>query len=121
MTDKLELTITDTDGDKVEFLKSAISGRGYVSVNGSMQVRLSDEHQARIADFFAEEAPVQEELGPFYLLRQRKDNPLKIKVMYAGTASARLFTTRAKADEAHKRMTDQHGSKFTFTVVKEVK
>ena len=95
-----------------------------MEVNGEVQVRFLKSQQEQIVEFLTQGQPepvVQEDTGVFYLIRQRKDNPLKLKVMFANTSSAKLFTTRAAADAHQKRMTEQHGAKFTFFVVKEVK
>lgn len=61
-------------------------------------------------------------LKEFYLIRQRKDNPLKLKVMYANTKARKTFFTRADADDHQARMTRDHGTIYNFFVVeKEVK
>lgn len=121
MTNRKELVITDNSNDTAKFIISDISGKGYVSVNGETQVRFEDEEMYAISKFFAQPQPEQEEVGLFFLLRQRKDNPLKIKVMFANSSSAKFFTTRKEADLHQERMTHQHGVKFNFFVVKEAK
>lgn len=128
MTKQLELTLTDSHGDKAVFMLSDTTGWAYVQVNGEMQVRLLPTQQTELVEFLTQDV-VQEEpekevdtdAGLFYLIRQRKDNPLKVKVMFANTSSAKLFTSRAKADAHQDRMTRQHGDKYTFFVVKEAK
>lgn len=126
MNEPLKLTFTDSHNDTVAFHRSEVTNLAYVSVNGEVQVRLSEEQQKEASAFLTPHkepvcAEVDPDVGMFYLLRQRKDNPLKIKVMFAGVPHARFYTSRAKAEEGKRRMTDQHGTKFTFTVVKEVK
>lgn len=127
MTEQYKLDFTDSHGDKAEFQRSDTTGYAYVSVNGEMQVRLVQGQQRELIDFLSQgfPAPVQEpevkrDSGLFYLIRQRKDNPLKLKVMFANTTSAKLFTSRASADAHQKRMTDQHGIKFNFFVTEAV-
>jgi hypothetical protein len=118
MLNRNELVVQDDSKDTATFIKSEITDWAYVSVNGETQVRFETKDRKAIVDFLA--LP-EEDTGVFYLLRQRKDNPLKIKVMFANTSSAKLFTSRAAAVTHQERMTRQHGVKFTFTVVKEAK
>lgn len=126
MTQRAELEIGDSHNDTVQLIKSEITGNVYVSVNKGMQVRLEGPEQKQVLDFFTKAAdqPVtvtDSDAGLFYLIRQRRDNPLKLKVMFANTASAKMFTSRASANEHKDRMDRQHGTKFKFFVVKEVK
>lgn len=118
MTTRKELNITDSNGDAAKFTKSEITGNGYVSVNSGDCVRILPHQLQEVAEFFSEPAA---EIGRFFLIRQRKDNPLKFKIMFANHAEVKLFTSRAMADAHQVRMTEQHGHKFNFFVVKEAK
>ena len=57
-------------------------------------------------------------LDTYFLIRQRKDNPLKLKVMFANTSSSKEFTSERAALEHQSRMTRDHGMRFNFFVVK---
>lgn len=129
MTEQYKLDFTDSHGDKAEFQRSDTTGYAYVSVNGEVQVRLVQTQQQELIEFLAQgfPVPVQEpepepkpDAGLFYLIRQRKDNPLKLKVMFANTSSAKMFTSRASADQHQEHMTRQHGDKFKFFVTEAV-
>lgn len=124
---RLTLDLIDSHDDKAQFVRSETNGNVYVSVNDVIQVRLLKPQQQELIEFLTQEtinveAPVQEpDTGLFYLIRQRKDNPLKLKVVFANTSSAKMFTTRAAANDHKGRMDRQHGDKFKFFVVKEAK
>lgn len=122
MTERLELTITDDARDAAKFIRSPITSNWYVQVNDQAQVRIRKEQQKELVDFLTQGSAKEEpDSGLFYLIRQRRDNPLKLKVMFANTTSAKMFTSRASANEHKGRMDRQHGDKFKFFVVKEVK
>lgn len=55
--------------------------------------------------------------GEFYVMRQRKDDPLKLKVIFANSSEKKVFTSERLAVEHQERMTRQHGGKFIFFVV----
>lgn len=113
------LEITDGAGDTVKVQISNITGYAYVSVNDDTQVRLLPEN---VEEFVAYLTPKGEPTqDTYYLLRQRKDNPLKVKVMFANTSDSKHFLSRDEANAHQESMTRQHGTKYTFTVVKEVK
>lgn len=117
MTQRAELEIGDSHNDTVQFIKSEVTGFVYISVNKGMQVRLEDPEKKQVLDFFSEE---ENDSGLFYVLRERRDNPLKIKVLFSNNSSSKFFTSRAQADLHQKRMTEQHGIKFKFSVVETV-
>ena len=76
----------------------------------------SQEEIAKLRDALAE--PVAPTLNTYFLIRQRKDNPLKLKVMFANTTSSKEFTSERAALEHQARMTRDHGNTFNFFVVK---
>lgn len=76
----------------------------------------SQEEIAKLRDALAE--PVAQTLNTYFLIRQRKDNPLKLKVMFANTTSSKEFTSERAALEHQARMTRDHGNTFNFFVVK---
>lgn len=118
MLNRNELVIQDEQKDTATFTKSEITNWAYVSVNKEAQVRFEEKDRKAVVEFLA--LP-EEDVGVFYVLRQRKDNPLKIKVIFAHTSSTKMFTSRAAAVAHQVRMTEQHGIKYKFTVVKEAK
>lgn len=90
----------------------------YDGVGRCVLVKVDNSRHGPLNFFFREIRQAVETLPEFYLIRQRKDNPLKLKVMYANDSSKKMFTTRRDADAHEARMTRQHGTKFNFFVVK---
>lgn len=76
----------------------------------------SQEEIAKLREALVE--PVALTLNTYFLIRQRKDNPLKLKVMFANTTSSKEFTSERAAMEHQARMTRDHGNTFNFFVVK---
>ena len=76
----------------------------------------SQEEIAKLRDALVE--PVALTLNTYFLIRQRKDNPLKLKVMFANTTSSKEFTSERAVLEHQARMTRDHGNTFNFFVVK---
>lgn len=112
------LEITDGAGDTVKVQISNITGYAYVSVNDDTQVRLIPENIEEVVAYLTPKAePTQD---TYYLIRQRKDNPLKVKVMFANTSDSKHFLSRSEADAHQERMTRQHGTTYKFFIVKEV-
>lgn len=86
--------------------------------NGNMLAGMlfSLEEINKLRDALVE--PKAPTLDTYFLIRQRKDNPLKLKVMFANTTSSKEFTSERAAIEHQARMTRDHGHTFNFFVVK---
>ncbi len=115
-------THTDSAGDTVNFSKTTQSGRVYVSVNGLHQVRLLAAEVESLVEFLKPPAPVEdvlEDVGIFFLLRQKKSDPSKVKVCWAESTVSRMFTSRGRAEACAKRQNENYPDWKYFVVEKE--
>lgn len=116
------MKITDAQGDKVEFSKGISTGYAYVAVNSGDQVRLLPEQRQEVAEFLqVEKAPVKPDEGIFFMLRQKKSKPVKVKVCFPGQTHTKEYTSRSKAEEDAKRLCEQYPEWNYFIVEKEGK
>lgn len=118
-----ELVHHDKEGDFVKIKTSNTTGNTYISVNGGDEVRIRPEQMERFREFFAEpvetEAVGVEMTGLFFLLRQKKDDPSKVKVCWAESTTSKLYTSRVKAEWAAARQNSQYPKWNYFVVEKE--
>ena len=63
-------------------------------------------------------------MSEFYVLRQSRKNPLKIKVCFAGSEAERSYTgenAQRRAEYLAADLERQHGEQFTYFVAKKEK
>lgn len=83
-----------------------------------MQNLMFNPAEMKLLTGFLAPAPVAPLVEEYYLIRQRKDDSLRLKVMFANNSTSKLFQSKRLADEHKVRMTSQHGEKYNFFVVK---
>lgn len=120
------MKITDAQGDKVEFSKGISTGYAYVAVNSGDQVRLLPEQRQEVAEFLqVEKAPAKPDEGVFFLMRQKKSNPAKVKVCFAPDgleggvydSKNKEYHSRERADRACAKQNAKYGDKWNYFVV----
>jgi hypothetical protein len=121
-----QITLKSRFGKSLQFESSNI-------VTGATSVTLRDSEGAFIqnilfngsemnllAGYLAPEPQAPSDKGVFFLLRQSKAKPSKVKVCFAESADSKEFTSRARAEAAAKRQNANYPEWNYFVVEKEI-
>lgn len=101
--DAMEVTYRDGDGN----------------FKGGMVFRKEQMAELREALALPVVAPVKADAGIFFLLRQKKANPVKVKVCWPGLKITKEFNSRAKAEDVARRLNEDYPQWNYFVVEKE--
>lgn len=130
-------TYTDKDGDTLQVRKGVMdSSKLYLRVDQHREgqgdvhtcVLLEKEVAVQLRNHILELYPVEvspqvadvlKDVGIFFLLRQKKSDPSKVKVCWAESTTSRMFTSRARAEACAKRQNENYPNWKYFVVEKE--
>lgn len=120
-------------GDRVKLVTNGGYGAGwipgmlgtvkYVHASGVVQVAVDGDstHPGGLNFYTKEITPLAAEKvsKEFFLIRQKKDDPSKVKVCWAESSSTRVFTSRERAEIVAKRQNENYPKWNYFVVEKE--